>query len=178
MRFSENKSIACAALALVIAATLIFGGGGALRDWRNEVSDQFYANRESISAELTEMQTNAGVLISIAREYEDADEAYIADADEALNALSEAGEPGEKFEAAQDLSLAVENLYSDLGGLKLSEMDVSDVRYKYKNFTSAQLRISHDEYNERAAEFNRELQKFPANLLGMLNGVRPLGLYQ
>ena len=39
----------------------------------------------------------------------------------------------------------------------MSSMDTEDVRYKYKNFSSAKLRISHDPYNELAADFNDQL---------------------
>lgn len=178
MRFSENRPVACAVLTLAIAASLIFGGGGTLRDQRNAIAMQYAADSESISAELLEMRANANVMASIAKEYADADEAYIAEIDEALTALSEAGEPHEQFEASQKLAAAVENVYSDLSGLGLSDMDAADVRYKYKNFTSAQLRISHDSYNARAAEFNQKLDKFPANLLGALGGVGELSLFQ
>lgn len=178
MRFSENRPVACVVLALAIAASLIFGGGGALRDQRNEIAAQFSAASESISAELEEMYANANTLMSIAKEYDDADAEYIGELEEALLALSGAQEVGEKYGASQRLSAAVEDMYSNLTGLELDDMDAEDARYKYKNFTSAQLRISHDGYNERASAFNQTLDRFPARILGALNGVKPLGLFR
>lgn len=178
MRFSENRQIACIVLVLAVAASLVFGGGGALKEWRSEVVRQFEASGESISAELQEMRSNAATLVSIAREYEDANQAYIDEMDAALNALTDAESVHDKYQASIRLSDAVEDCYSDLSGLTLSDMDAQDARYKYKNFTSAQLRISHDGYNEQAAGFNQALSRFPASLLGGLIGLEPLGLFQ
>lgn len=178
MRFSENRLIARIVLALAIAASLVFGGGGALRDLRTDVETCFYANSESISAELLEMRSNAATLLSIAHKYDTAGKEYIDGMDKAIGALDAAEDISGKFQASLTLDSAVENLYSHLTGLKLGEVDTQDIRYAYKNFTSAQLRISHDPYNERAAEFNKELNRFPAGLLGALAGVKPLALFQ
>ena len=52
--------------------------------------------------------------------------------------------------------------------------DPDDFRYKYKNFTSANLRISHDPYNDSAAEFNRLRGGFPARLIASVCGVDEL----
>lgn len=41
----------------------------------------------------------------------------------------------------------------------------------YKNFTSANLRISHDPYNDAAAQFNELRGGFPAGLIGGVCGV-------
>ena len=165
-------------LAVCIAAALILGGGGALMDERTAIEAQFNASAESISAELGEMRSNAAVLAAIAGKYDTAKKDFIADLNAAVAALDSADTPEAKYQASLTLDSAVENLYSNLTGLTLGEMDAQDARYAYKNFTSAQLRISHDGYNERAAEFNQALAKFPVGLLGMLRGVRPLGLFR
>ena len=178
MRFSENRTIARIVLALAIAVSLVFGGGGALMDRRASLEEQFSASSESISAELQEMRSNAAVLVSIARKYDEADKKMIGALDEAILALDGAADASAKYQASLALDSAVENLYSDLSGLELGDVDTQDIRYAYKNFTSAQLRITHDSYNQLAAEFNRDLAKFPANLLGSLPGVNPLSPFQ
>lgn len=178
MRFSENLLIARIVLAAAIVVALVFGGGGALMDRRIALETQFNASSESIAAELNEMRSNAAVLVSIANKYDTASQTFISDLNTAITALDEAKEIEEKYQASLKLDSAVENLYSNLSGLKLGDVDVQDVRYSYKNFTSAQLRITHDAYNDLAAQFNQDLAKFPANLLGSLRGVRPLGLFQ
>lgn len=178
MRFSENLLIARIVLAVAIVIALVFGGGGALMDQRQAVSEQFSASSESISAELNEMRSNAVVLASIAGKYKTADKSFIDALNAAVAALDGAEDPAAKHQASLTLDSAVEALYSHLTGLQLGEMDAQDARYAYKNFTSAQLRITHDGYNEAAAQFNRELSKFPAGLLGKLRGVRALSLFQ
>ena len=178
MRFSENLPAARIVLVVVIAFSLVFGGGGALMDRRTAAEAQFFADSESISAELSEMRSNAVVLSSIAAKYDTANQAFITALNAAVAALDEAEDVPSKHQAALTLDSAVENVYSNLTGLTLSDMDAQDARYAYKNFTSAQLRIEHDGYNALAEEFNRELNKFPANLLGALRGVTPLGLFR
>lgn len=175
MRFSENQTIAYAVLALAIALSLIFGGGGALMDKRTDVDRVYHAASESISAELHEMRDNAVTLESLAKKYA-VDSA--ADLTAAIGVLDSSEGVAAEYAASLQLDSAVEQVYTDLTGVSLSSMDAEDARYKYKNFTSAQLRISHDPYNELAAEFNGQLSAFPANLLGMLRGVKPLELFQ
>ena len=102
----------------------------------------------------------------------------IAALNAAIAQLDAAEDASAMFAASLALDTAVENCYSDLSRLTLSEMDTADARYKYKNFTSAQLRITHDDYNVRAAKFNKDLSAFPARLLGTIRGIRPLSLFQ
>ena len=178
MRFSENLMIARIVLVVVIAFSLVFGGGGALMDRRIAAEAQFYANSESISAELSEMRSNSVVLSSIAAKYNTASQSFIADLNAAVALLDEAKEVSSRHQASLKLDSAVENVYSNLTGLQLNEMDAQDARYAYKNFSSAQMRIEHDGYNALADEFNKDLAGFPANLLGILRGVKPLGLFR
>lgn len=178
MRFSENLMIARIVLAVCIVLSLIFGGGGALMDLRTAAESQFYANSESISAELNEMRSNAVVLASIAAKYDTADKTLITALNDAVSSLDSAEHISGKHQASLKLDAAVENVYSNLTSLKLGDMDAQDARYAYKNFSSAQMRIEHDGYNGLASEFNQTLARFPANLLGMLRGIDPLALFQ
>ena len=178
MRFSENLTIARIVLVVCIVFSLIFCGGGALKDARGVAEAQFFANAESISAELNEMRSNAVVLSAIAAKYDTANQSFISELNAAVSLLDEAADISAKHAASLKLDSAVENLYSNLTGLKLNDMDAQDARYAYKNFSSAQMRIEHDGYNESASAFNKELSGFPANLLGALRGVKPLSLFQ
>ncbi len=181
MRFSENRPIAYAVLAVVIIASLIFGGGGALKERRTALVNQYNASSFSISAELMEMRSNAVKIQNIGMKYNAADNKLISslgDTVSALDAASNAGDVNGQYAASLLLSTAVETCYAHLSGLALSDADASDVRYAYRNFTSAQLRITHDSYNTLAAQFNADLARFPANMLGTLCGVDPLGLFQ
>ena len=96
----------------------------------------------------------------------------------AIDALNRAETIPDRYDAAQALNAAVEDLYSYGSNLKLSETDAGDFRYKYKNFSSALLRISHDSYNEQAASFNEEKRGFPAGLISALRGIGDAALYE
>ena len=96
----------------------------------------------------------------------------------AIDALNRAETIPDRYDAAQALNAAVEDLYSYGSNLKLSETDAGDFRYKYKNFSSALLRISHDSYNEQAAAFNEEKRGFPAGLISALRGIGDAALYE
>lgn len=178
MRFSENRKLALIILAVVIAIAILGGGGGALVDKRSEITQVYLDSAYSISAELNEMRVNADTLVSIAKKYDQANQDYIDEMNKALSALVEARDPAEAYRVSVALSSAVEHCYSDLTGLQLSSMDAEDARYKYKNFSSALMRISHDRYNGLASAFNRELARFPANLIGGVCGVKSLSLFQ
>ena len=178
MRFSENRPLALTVLALVIVAALILGGGGGLLKKRAALEAQFDAPAESIGAELREMRSNAVALLGIAEGRSDADAHLRAALNEALSALDRAEDISDKYAASLALDAAVESCYQNLTTLSLPDMTAKDARYAYKNFTSAQLRISHDDYNQQAEAFNRELGGFPASLIAALRGVKPLNLFR
>ena len=178
MKFTENRPIARAALALIVAGTLIIGGGNALIDQKKAVQAAFSAPSESISAELKEMADNAVVMNSIVANAKGAESEKTDAVSAAIDALNRAETIPDRYDAAQALNAAVEDLYSYGSNLKLSETDAGDFRYKYKNFSSALLRISHDSYNEQAAAFNEEKRGFPAGLISALRGIGDGGLYE
>ena len=178
MKFTENRPIARAVLALVVAGTLVIGGGNALKSRQKAVQAAFFAPSESISAELKEMADNAVVMNSIIANAKGAESEKTDAVSAAIDALNRAETIPDRYDAAQALTAAVEDLYSYGSNLKLSETDAGDFRYKYKNFSSALLRISHDSYNEQAAAFNEEKSGFPAGLISALRGVGDAELYE
>lgn len=178
MKFTENRPIACAALALIVAGTLVIGGGNALIDQKKAVQAAFSAPSESISAELKEMTNNAVVMNSIVANAEGADPERTAAVSSAIDALNAAGTIPDRYGAAQTLTAAVEDLYAYGSNLKLSETDAGDLRYSYKNYSSALMRISHDSYNEQAAAFNEEKSGFPAGLISAVRGIGDAALYE
>lgn len=178
MKFTENRPIARAVLAVVIAGTLVIGGGNALSAQKKDVQAAFSASSESISAELKEMSDNALVMNTIIANAEGADTEKVTAVSNAIEALESAETVSECYDAAQTLTAAVEDLYSYGSNLKLSDTDASDFRYKYKNFSSALLRISHDSYNELATAFNEEKSGFPAGLISALRGLSDAQLYE
>jgi len=171
MKLSENRPLACGVLALVIAGTLFIGGGNALSRKAKAVDAAFNASSESISAELKELADNAVVLNSIAANARDANQTYVAAVTDAVDALRGAESVSAKSDASSALTAAVENLYSNVSNLKLSDKDAEDFKYRYRNYESALLRISHDGYNDLAAAFNSEKSGFPAGLISAIRGI-------
>ncbi|MBO4299658.1 MAG: hypothetical protein J5998_12770 [Clostridia bacterium] len=177
MKLSENRPLACGILAVVIAGALFIGGGNAIKSKAMAVESVFYSASESISAELKELSDNAVVLSSIAANARGVNQDYVAATNEAVDALRAADSVSAKADASHDLTAAVENLYSNVSNLSLSEKDAEDFKYRYRNYESALLRISHDGYNDDAAAFNREKSGFPAGLISAIRGIKDAVLF-
>ena len=177
MKLSENRPLACGVLALVIAGTLFIGGGNALSSKAKAVDALFSASSESITAELKELGDNAVVMNSIAANAKGVNEAYVTAVTESVDALRDASGVSGKADASHALTAAVENLYSNVSNLKLSDKDAEDFKYRYRNYESALLRISHDGYNDAAKAFNAEKGGFPAGLISAVRGIRNLDLF-
>ena len=177
MKLSENRPLACGVLALVIAGTLFIGGGNALSSKAKAVDALFYASSESISAELKELADNAVVMNSIAANAKGVNETYVTAVNDAVDALRGAAGVFASADASHGLTAAVENLYSNVSNLKLSDKDAEDFKYRYRNYESALLRISHDGYNDEAKAFNAEKSGFPAGLISAVRGLHDLELF-
>jgi len=180
MRFQENRKLAL--IVLIVAAllcTFISGGAGLAKE-RRQASEAFFSVSESIWADLNELGDNAKVLASIARQYASIDEALCLDVDSAVEVLRDLQgqqDVAAMFDASQTLTDCVEELYTVGNAVDMRENEQKDFRSVYKNFSSANLRISHDPYNETAAEFNMKLSRFPASLIGLVCGVDQLDLF-
>ncbi len=172
MKFTENRPLACGILAVVVAFTLFVGGGNAISAKGKAVETTFFSASESISAELKELADNAVVLSSIAGNAKGVNQAQVTAVSEAVEALRAAETIPAMGDASHALTVAVENLYSGASNLKLSDKDAEDFKYRYRNYQSALLRISHDSYNDEAAAFNNEKSGFPAGLISAVRGIR------
>ncbi|MBQ8952708.1 MAG: hypothetical protein IJ048_01205 [Clostridia bacterium] len=177
MKLTENRPLACGVLALVIAGTLFIGGGNALSAKGKAAETTFYAASESISAELKELADNAVVMNSIAANAKGANQTYVTAVADAAEALRASETIAAKADASHDLTAAVENLYSNVSNLTLSDKDAEDFKYRYRNYESALLHISHDGYNDEARAFNMEKGGFPAWLISAVRGIKNLDLF-
>ena len=70
------------------------------------------------------------------------------------------------------METAMEALYRELGEKNLSDKDESYRQRLYTEFNSRGDTISHDPYYSYAADYNRILQKFPANLIAALTPIQ------
>lgn len=180
MRIKENRPLAYIVLAAVVISCTLLSGGIRLKSARKAALSPFFAASESISADLTELGDNAYVLLGIAKNYPQLDEALLDDTQAAIDELRAAQEERDiprMYQASRDLTDCVEDLYTAGGKLTMQGNDADDFRYKYKNFSSANLRIAHDPYNDAAAAFNEQRSGFPAALIAAICGIAPLGAF-
>ena len=80
------------------------------------------------------------------------------------------------FDANAQMTDAVAGLYEALGRQQLSERDEGYRQSLYYNIQARNDTMSRDGYNTAALEFNRQLGRFPARLLGRLASVSPAPL--
>lgn len=177
MSIKENRPLAWGVLAAVVIGCTLASGGIGLNREQNAVRQEFFAAGESIYADAVELADNAYVLLGIAQRYDGFDQALLERTQQAVQSLRDAlarESIGEAGAASKELTDCVEDLYTAAGDVSMKGNDPDDFRYKYKNFTSANLRISHDPYNDSAAEFNRLRGGFPARLIASVCGVDEL----
>ena len=165
--WKENRPVAYCVLAVVIVLCLLLSGGGRLAAQARSLTDTFFSAGESISADLSEQA-------DIAARYEAVDGALPEAVEEAVQALRTALS-GRDIPACHEASVrltdAVESLYTAGSHAEMQGSDGDDFRYKYKNFTSAGLRIAHSEYHDLAEHFNRTRRGFPASLICAVRGI-------
>ena len=137
-------------------------------------------DRNSVLAsisELKELADNATVMNSIAANAKGVNQTYVTAVTDSIGALRDASGVFASAEASHALTTAVENLYSNVSNLTLSDKDAEDFKYRYRNYESALLRISHDGYNDEAAAFNAEKSGFPAGLISAVRGIHDATLF-
>lgn len=174
MRIKENQPLAWSVLAVVVVLCLLLSGGGSLKKQALALTDRFFASSESISADLREKADDAYVMAGIARGYEAVDASLTGAVETGVTALRAALDKkdiGGCFAASVELTDAVEDLYTAGSKVEMQGSDGEDFRYKYKNVSSADLRISHDEYNDAAERFARVRNGFPASLISAVWGI-------
>jgi hypothetical protein len=182
LNIRQNSRLAFFVMLLMIIAGTLIGSHNSLQAMRESAAVVFTAglqgNGLSIQGDLNERASAAYNMTVVARKYLPEDNAAIRRALAAREELLAAASIKEKARANQALEEAVKDLYEILNAVKLS---AQDERYPQKIYTEFQSRgdtISHDPYNQTAAEFNGKLSAFPANVLGGLTGVKSLELFQ
>ncbi len=188
-----NKKLAIAVMVLMIVISIPFGGYRSLNKLYKEVNRTFYQGVDGdglgIENDLNNRIDNSFNLVTIAKKayYETEDEVIKNALDDAIKNTLSARESlvnsdtiSEKYRANLKLTEAVEELYTALGNetLELTEQDEKYRRSLYSNLTSRNDTISHDGYNDKAAEFNNTLGEFPASLISRVVGINKAELFR
>ena len=179
-----NKKIAIAVMLLMIIISIPFGGYRSLNKLYKEVNRTFYQGVDGdglgIENDLNNRIDNSYNLVTIAKKYIDSENDVIKNTLKAREELVNSQSIAEKYRANLSLTEAVEELYTALGdeSLGLSDQDKTYRRSLYSNLTSRNDTISHDGYNDKAAEFNSTLESFPASLISRLVGINKAELFR
>lgn len=183
MKLFKNRFFAGMIAAVMIFLSIFALGGRSLKKER-EKAVEIYFNGEfgdgmGIEYDLKQRVNLASNLISVGKRYFDKNDSLIKDVDEAILVLSKEDEDiSSKAKANQELTTACDNLYSALLMENLSERDR---RYNYsikQDLDSHNIIISGCGYNEEAKKFNLKYGKFPADIIGNLNGIRLLPYFE
>ncbi len=182
MRFSENRTIAWAVLAVVVLLSISLSGGKAMKDMRVEAQQVFFDGAQkdglSINRDLDVRADKAYQLTSIASKYYGASDRVLVEAQQACQQLTDAKDIPDRHAANTRLTRAVEDLYTELEKANLSEDDKQNAYSAYKEVKSRADTISRDMYNSEARKFNDSISRFPANIISDFTGVDELQLFE
>jgi LemA protein len=181
MESLKDKKIAVLLMVIMITLGTVFGSHRSLMKLYNSAEDVFYYGENgdgfSIQHDLEHRIEYSGYLVKIAKNYLPADSSFIADVENARNALDTADTIKEKSEADYQLNSVLFALYNELENHELSKKDVEYRRSYYSSFISSGDKISSSSYNDTVRKFNSVLNNFPANVLGRLTAIHELDTF-
>jgi len=182
MIFLKNRKTAKCITALIILFSVLLGAHLSLTKLKEETLSVFYQGEykgeKGIQSDLEYISDQCYNLTVVAGRYMNREEETVKVVSERLEALKKADTPGDKFKAKEDLIKVSMGLHEKLDLMNLSEKDRYYCDSFPVNLKSRELIISHSSYNEKAASYNRCLQRFPANILSRITFIRPLELYE
>ncbi len=157
--------------AVLLLAVSVFGIGGAkLAGYYSETMAGFSSGQYSITADMDQRVSAAANVVTVAGKIGGVDQQLLADAKQAVDALSTLPGPAETYAADQTLEQAIEALYDQ--ALPLASADQKDMlAEQHSEFMSRGTILRNSSYNEQAEAFNEDRNAFPANLIGALWGV-------
>ena len=145
MKVLENKGICMVLMLVLIVCGFLFGGYKGLAGQYRKAADVFFVG-----------ETGDGICIA-------------NDMGERANALTNLQTVAKKYPAANtQMETAMTELYRVLDGASLSEKDEKYRQRLYTDFNSRNDTISHDPYYSYAADYNKLLAQFPANVIAAL----------
>ena len=182
-----RQQTVAAVLCVVMAAAAVFGLGGAKLNSRYEqVKNSFTAGVGAddpypIGALLNERANHAANIITAAGHAQGVTQAYLDDAQLALDEfakLLEKQQVWEIYNADVRLQSAIELLYADMQAKFADDVNMDVADDAYSKFTNAGFVISTSPYNDEAAAYNEMAGQFPASLIAGLRGIDWVELYE
>ena len=182
MAFWQNRAAAWAITAAAVAFSVWFGAASSLGSLRAETERLFTegvsAKEPGIQYDLDWMLEASHNLLVVARRYLTENDPALLAVEDARAKLAAASGTARKYDGAEFLLSASAQLNYALSRMELDERDERYRQSLIADLESRWLIIGRNTaYNERAAAFNAELERFPANVLSRITFVRPLELF-
>lgn len=181
MRFSENRKVAFAVLALAVLVSLFgFGGMGLARERGkvmkvfNDGADTSLSVRHSMDAYLDSSAEEAQLMVTEA-------ELHIGQSQLTENVSSLAAQVADsdldtRFAAWTDLKGAVDKL-SNAMQQGTTDAEYTNFKIAYRDFWANEDLIKHDEYHKLAAEYNGLIGSFPGGVVASVVGQGALNTF-
>ena len=194
MKILENKTISIVLMIVLVLAGFLLGGCKGLNAQYQKVEDVFFLGEDrdgiGIANDMSERASALTNMQTLAAKYLESGCAELTAAETALSSYTKAvgeSEIEKLFAANAQMDTAMQSLYNALsdsgtstqgqtasgqeaGSLK-QDLSQKDERYRqslYADFNSRNDTISHDPYYSYAAEYNKLLESFPANVISLL----------
>lgn len=165
----KRRLIAMLVMVLIILVGTVTAGRNTLDDLRWDAMQVFYSgicyDDAGIYGELDNRIASAGELVELAKTHRLENRLEVKTVQSACENLEQAYSPAGWYEENERLSAACDDLLTVLPASDWSEEDQQQVERLAAELQSANERISQSPYNEKAAEFNRILEQFPAKIL-------------
>ena len=182
MRFSENRKIAFAVLAVCVLASIFGLGGMGLARERSKVlkvydrgADATLATRHSVDAYLDSAAENARLMASEAGLHMDASPLIDNVAQLGQKVATEA-DTNARFEAYEALKTAVDQLYDAMYKAAKGD-DFKNFKVAYDNFWENVNMIKYDDYAKLAAGYNDLIGGFPGGVVASITGQGALNTF-
>ncbi|NLM61688.1 MAG: LemA family protein [Clostridiales bacterium] len=176
----KNPKVACVIMVAAIILSVIIGGHRSLSAEAAKVEDIFYngvaGDGFGVNRELSYRVGLANNMVTVAKRYLPADDPDIKAVLDACSAIEKAKKTTDKVAANRKLQSACSDLYERLGKVDLNEKDSRYRENLMTDLNSSNDIISRDGYNQKAEQFNTELKRFPANIIGRITGIKAFAL--
>ena len=166
----NRRSTAWMITALAILLFVWAGSGRSLMAARNDVEGRMYEDLDQLAA-------NSINLTVVAERYMSAEDAAVVTLKQQAEKLRDSDSMRAKSLTTAELQNSVDALVKKLEQQQLSDADVQLCNKLTVNIDAAYKIIDSSGYNQRAEEFNAQLDKMPTKLLADISGVKKLEQY-
>lgn len=175
MRFSENRGLAFAVLAVCVLVSVFGLGGMGLARERGKVlqvydrgADTTLSTRHSVDAYLDSAAENARLMASEASLHMEAS-ATIDNVSALADALAD-GDTTARAKALEGLRTAADKLYDAMYNATSAGAGFTNFKVAYDNFWENVNMIKYDDYGKLAASYNDLIGGFPGGVVAGITG--------